>query len=117
MTQHDDTVALRHMLDYAYTARRLADGRTRADLDTDEMLQLALTRAVEVIGEAARRVSEEGRNIYAQIPWRAITGTRDRLIHGYDQVNPDILWRIVAQELPPLITELERILDAEDSDQ
>jgi len=114
MTQHDDTVALRHMLDYAHTARRLADNRTRADLDADEMLQLALTRAVEVIGEAARRVSEERRIMHPQIPWREITGTRDRLIHGYDVVNLDILWRIVHEELPPLIAELEQIVQAED---
>lgn len=115
MTQHDDTIALRHMLDFAHTARRLADGRSREDLDSQEMLQLALTRAVEVIGEAAKRVSDARRDMHPQIPWREITGTRDRLIHGYDMVNLDILWRIVQDELPPLITELERILAAEDT--
>ncbi len=111
MSRRDDSVAVRHMLDYARTARRLAAGRTREELDTDEMLQLALTRAVEVIGEAARRVSAEGRSQNAEIPWSKITGTRDRLIHGYDEVDLDVLWDIVVLNLPPLISQLERILE------
>ena len=101
------------MLEYARTARRLATDRARADLDADEMLHLALTRAVEVIGEAARRVSAEGRERYAEIPWSNITGTRDRLIHGYDMVDFDRLWQILQGDLPPLIGDLERILGEE----
>ena len=98
------------MLDYAQTARRLAAGRTRQDLDAEEMLHLALTRAVEVIGEAATRVSDATRKSQPDIPWSQITGTRNRLIHAYDRVNFDILWRIVDDELPPLIAQLEAIL-------
>jgi uncharacterized protein with HEPN domain len=113
MTRHDDTVALRHMLDYAQTARRLTAGRKRDDLDADEMLHLALARAVEVIGEAATRVSDATRQANPNIPWSQITGTRNRLIHGYDRVNFDILWRIVNDELPPLIAQLEVILSDE----
>lgn len=116
MSRRDDSVALRHMLDYARTARRLANDRSREELATDEMLRLALTRAVEVIGEAARRVSTEGRTRYADIPWSKITGTRDRLIHGYDQVDLEVLWNIVTENLPPLIAELERILEAADTE-
>lgn len=78
MTQHDDAVALRHMPDDAHTARRLAEGRSRDDLDSAEMLQLAPTRAVEVIGEAARRVTEARRTMDPHIPWREITGPRPR---------------------------------------
>jgi len=74
-----------------------------------------LTRAVEVIGEVARRVSAESREQYDAIPWSKITGTRDRLIHGYDQVDLDLLWNIVTVNLPPLITELERIQEADES--
>jgi uncharacterized protein with HEPN domain len=110
MTQRDDTAALRHMLDYAQTARRLVEGRTREDLDTDEMLRLALTRAVEVIGEAAKRVSSARREAYPGIPWAGIVSARNRLIHGYDLVDLDILWDIVTLDLPPLVAELERIL-------
>jgi len=110
MTRHDDLVAVRQMLDYARTARRLVTGRTRQDLDADEMFHLALTRAVEVIGEAAARVSDAMREAHPNIPWHQITGTRNRLIHGYDRVDFDILWRIASEDLPPLIAHLEAIL-------
>lgn len=110
MPRHDDRTALAHMLEYAQTARRLAIGRTRADLDADEMLRLAMTRAVEVIGEAAVRVSEAGRQAHSNIPWSQITAARNRLVHGYDMVDLGILWDIVALDLPPLEAELKRIL-------
>ena len=104
---------MRHMLEYARIARRMVASRTRADLDTDEMLRLATTRAVEVIGEAARRVSPETRQHHPAIPWSQAAGTRDRLVHGYDQVDLDVLWDILSLDLPPLILELERILGPE----
>jgi uncharacterized protein with HEPN domain len=113
MTQHDDTVSLRHMLDYAHTARRLADGRSREELDSDEMLQLALTRAVEVIGEAAKRVSPERQKKHPNIQWPQIMAARNRLIHGYDVINLNILWDIIQLDLPELIAELEQIVQAE----
>jgi uncharacterized protein with HEPN domain len=113
MSRHDDTVALRHMLDYARTAQRMVAGRSRQDLDTDEMLRLALIRAVEVIGEAAGRVSAAGHKAHPAIPWPQILGARHRLIHGYDTVNLDILWDIVTLDLPPLIAQLQTILPNE----
>lgn len=110
MPRHDDTVALRHMLEYAQTARRLAAGRTRRDLDADEMLLLALTRAIEVVGEAAGRVSDGGRKAHPSIPWPQITAARNRLIHGYDTVDLDVLWDIVSLDLPPLIEQLKALV-------
>jgi uncharacterized protein with HEPN domain len=101
------------MLDYARTARRLIAGRTREDLINDEMLSLATTRAVEVIGEAARRVSPETRLRCPAIPRSQVTGTRDRLVHAYDLVDLNVLWDILSLDLPPLIAELERILGLE----
>ena len=116
MPRHDDTVALRHMLDYAQTARRMAAERSRQDLDTDEMLRLALTRAVEVIGEAAARVSSRGQQTHRSIPWSQIVSARNRLIHGYDTIDLDILWDIVTLDLPPLITELSGVPGGEGHD-
>jgi len=113
MSRHDDITPMRHMLEYARTARRLMAGRIRSDLDTDEMLRLAMIRAVEVVGEAARRVSPELRDRHPTIPWSQAAGTRDRLVHGYDQVDLDILWDILTLDLPPMISELERILGPE----
>ena len=72
MTQHEDRVRLRHMLDYSRKAVAMIEGRAREDLDRDEMLCLALTRAVEIIGEAATRVSQAGQQRHGQIPWREI---------------------------------------------
>ena len=110
MPRHDDTVALRDMLDYARTARRVVCGRTRQDLDTDELLCLALTRAIEVIGEAAARVSTMAREKHPKIPWAQIIGVRNRLIHAYNTISLDILWKIATLDLPPLVEQLEAIL-------
>ncbi len=91
MSRHDDATRLRHMLDHAEEAVEMAKGRTRADLDSDRPLELSLTRLLEVIGEAAARVSEKSRSLTPSIPWEDIVGLRNRLIHGYDEVDLDIL--------------------------
>jgi uncharacterized protein with HEPN domain len=83
---------MRHMLDYAREARAMVDGRNRHDLDTDRMLQLALTHLVEIIGEAANRVSPEGRSRHPYSPWRDAIDTRNRFIHGYDSVDYDVVF-------------------------
>jgi uncharacterized protein with HEPN domain len=98
------------MLDYAQKAQAMIAGRQRTDLDSDFVLQLALTRAVEVIGEAASRVSEFSRSTHPDVLWRDIVGMRNRLIHGYDMVDLDLLWDTVMTDLPPLIAALERVL-------
>ncbi len=110
MTRHDDTVSIRHMFDHAVEAVEMARGRSRADLDRDRQLNLALVRLVEIIGEAAKRVGPATCEAHPQIPWTQIIGTRNRLIHGYDRVNFDILWRIVSGELPSLVEQLKTIL-------
>ena len=101
------------MLENARRAAELVSGRAREDLDSDVMLALALERAVEVIGEAARFVPEDLRNRYPDIHWRAIAGTPDKLIHGYFSVDHDVLWAIAAVELEGLIVQLERIVIVE----
>jgi len=101
---------MRHMLDHAREAVAMVHGRTRRDLDTDRMLQLAITRLVEIIGEAAGRVSKEGQQRYTDIEWPAVIGTRHRIVHGYDTVDYGIVWRIVTEELPHLIAALDRAL-------
>lgn len=105
-------VRLRHMLDHAREAVSMVRGKTRADLDTDRRLNLALVRLLEIIGEAAGRIAKEDRDRYSNIPWAEIVGLRNRLIHGYDEVDFDILWQIVTTDLPPLIKNLERSVEA-----
>lgn len=113
MTQHDDSVALQHMRDHAAEAAAIARTHSRHDLDADRLLALGLTKLVEIIGEAASRVSPAIRERYPHIPWKQIVGTRHRLVHGYDDIDFDILWRIVSVELPPLVHQLEAILAEE----
>ncbi len=110
MSQRNTMISLRHMMDHALEAVAMAAGRSRADLDQDRQFNLALVRLLEIIGEAASRVPQEEQVRYAEIPWPEIIGLRNRLIHGYDAVDFDILWQIVSNDLPPLIAELEKIL-------
>jgi len=102
------------MLDHAREAVALADGKVRSDLDSDRLLNLALVRLLEIIGEAASRVPKQEAALYPEITWPEIVSLRDRLIHGYDSVDFDILWQIVISDLPPLISALEVILKPKD---
>lgn len=113
MTQHDDIVRLQHMLENAREAVAMIKGKERSDLDRERMLELSLIRLIAVVGEAATRVTDEGQAKYPSIPWRQVVGMRNRLIHGYDQVDLHILWDTIEEDLPPLITELEKILEPE----
>lgn len=88
----------------------MARGRTRAELDIDRQLNLSLVRLLEVIGEAASRVERDQQKRYPEIPWPEVITLRNRLIHGYDRVDFDILWEIVTHDLPVLAASLEKIL-------
>lgn len=105
----DDSVRLRHMMDSAMEAVELIQGISRADLDTNRVLSLALVRLLEIVGEAASKVTVDTRQETPAIPWSQIVSLRHRLIHGYDTINMDILWKILADDLPVLIAQLKRI--------
>ena len=112
MSAHDDEVSLRHMLDHAREAVTLLQGRSRTDLDADRLLTLALVQLSQIIGEAARRVSARRRKRHPEIPWPQIIAFRNRLIHGYDTIDFDILWQILTVNLPALIAQLENIFSS-----
>jgi uncharacterized protein with HEPN domain len=105
-----DEVRLRHMLDAAREALRFAAGRSRADLDSDRMLVLSLVKSIEIIGEAASKVSAETRQEHPAVPWVDIVGMRNRLIHAYYDVDLDRVWDTLNADLPPLVAELEKIV-------
>jgi len=113
MSQHDDLVRLGHMLDHAREAAALVRGRSRKDLDANRVLSLALVRLLEIVGEAANRVSEDARERHPGIAWPQIISLRNRLVHGYDSVDMDILWQILQQDIPMLIAALERVVPPE----
>lgn len=110
MSRHKDMVRLGHMLDHAREALALTQSKDRADLGESRVLQLALVRLIEVVGEAAGRVSQEKQRELSHIPWAEIVGMRNRLIHGYDFLDLDILWQTVREDLPVLIAELEQVV-------
>jgi uncharacterized protein with HEPN domain len=111
MTRHEDAVRLRHLLDASRKARAFTRGRVRADLDRDEMLGLAVVRLLEIIGEAARAVSDDFKEEHPEIPWKAIVGARNRMIHRYFDVDLDIVWEIVETDLPDVVSKVEALLD------
>ena len=105
-------VRFRHILDHAREALDLVEGKSRADLDADRKLNLALVRLLEIVGEAAGRIPPAIYEKYPDVPWHEIISLRNRLIHGYDSVDFDILWQIVKNDLPPLIEKFEKIISS-----
>jgi uncharacterized protein with HEPN domain len=101
------------MLDHAREACTFVKGKRREDLDTDRMRTLALVRLLEIVGVAAGRLPGEFCTAHPEVPWAQIKALRNRLIHGYDSVDLDILWQILTGDLPPLIRKLEAILVSE----
>lgn len=105
-----DRIRLRHMLEAAEDALTLARGKSRADLDSTRGLVLALVKAVEIVGEAARTVTEPARLQAPGIPWGPIVRMRHRLVHEYFRINLDVLWQTVCNDLPPLVALLKEAL-------
>ena len=101
---------LRHMRDAASAALSFAAGKIREDLQSNLMFRFALIRAIEIIGEAATQITNESRTAHPEIPWSDIVGMRNRLIHGYFDVDLDILWRTVTDFLPPLLAALNQLI-------
>ena len=84
--------------------------RGREAFFADPMIQDAVVRNIEILGEAVKGVTEATRSAHPEIPWRKITGTRDRLIHGYFRVDLDVVWEIVEKELPALKENIAALL-------
>ena len=114
MLPHDNK-RLRHMLDSALEAVKFADGKSREDLDNDRKLVLAIIKSIEIIGEAASKVSENCQVENVEIPWKDIIGMRNKMIHGYFEVNHDIVWETVQTDIPRLIKALSNIIPKETS--
>jgi uncharacterized protein with HEPN domain len=107
----DDPTRLRHMLEAAREAMDMARGQHRGDLDTDRKLCLSLVHLLEIVGEAATGVSPDFRARHSDLPWKKIMGMRNRLIHGYFDVNLDIVWQTVTEDLPDLVGKLEQLTE------
>jgi uncharacterized protein with HEPN domain len=112
MTQHDDRIILRQILDHAEEAMQITKGKTYPEIQNNRILNLALARLLEIIGEAAGRVAKSTREKNPRIPWTAIIAMRNRLIHGYDQVDLNIVWDVIKNDLPQLVDELQKTLSS-----
>ena len=105
----EDRIRLLHMIDAAESAMNFVAGRQRGDLESDRMLQFALVRAIEILGEAASKVTVETRTANTGIPWNAIISMRNRLVHAYFDIDTDILWVAATTELPALLALLKPV--------
>lgn len=105
-----DLTYLGHMLDMARKAVAKTAEASREAYDMDENLRLALTHLVQVIGEAARHVSREFTVAHPEIAWVEIVGMRHKVVHDYLGVDEDIVWQVVSEDLPKLVTALEPLV-------
>ena len=110
MRKINDLTRLKHIRDSAKEALFFVKNRTREDLDHDRMLSLALVRLIEIMGEAANNVSGPCQAKYFKIPWRQIIGMRNRITHAYFDVNFDIVWQVITQDLSSLLIEAEKAM-------
>ena len=107
MSRRDDRISLVDMLNHAREAVALLGEAGPNDLAGDRTRELAVRKLVEIVGEAANRVSEQTRQSHQEIPWPQIVGMRNRLVHGYDDISLGRLCDTVKEDLPPLIEQLQ----------
>ncbi|MEI8300340.1 MAG: DUF86 domain-containing protein [Chlamydiota bacterium] len=105
-----DLIRLRHMLDSTQAILSFLKGKQRSDLDTDRLLLSGITRELEILGEAAGKVSLPTQHLFPDIPWRQLVGMRNRLIHAYFDVNHEVVWNTIKNDLPKFYTQLEKAI-------
>jgi uncharacterized protein with HEPN domain len=110
---HPDVTWLEDILIAARKIIRAAEGLTREEFEADEYRVLSVERLLEIIGEAAKQLSDPFRTQHPEIPWRQMAGMRDILIHAYRKINRDEVWKAVSLSIPALITAVEPLIPPE----
>jgi uncharacterized protein with HEPN domain len=110
MTLRTDIDFLNDILTAAHKAIDFTSGMSREQFRGDDKTIFAVVRALEIIGEATKRISQTVRDRHVQIPWRLMAGMRDKLIHDYISVNVEVVWETVTVNLPPLLPLLRQVL-------
>ena len=106
----NDHARLSHMIEAAQDAQSFLSGKSLNELQDSRQLAFAVVRALEIVGEAASQISQELRDRYPNIKWRDIISMRNKLIHAYFDINYNIVWTAVQEDIPKLIPELQKIL-------
>lgn len=109
----DDLNRLQHMLDAINDILIFSKNKERIDLEDNKMLSYSLIHLLEIIGEAANKISAEFQKKYSNIPWKAIIGMRNRLIHGYFDIDLDIVWKTIDEDIPKLKNKVEKVIEIE----
>jgi uncharacterized protein with HEPN domain len=109
MKQPDDLIRLQHIVDFADRAISYTAGLTQEEFTNNEVLQYACVHLLEIIGEAANDITDKTRGQYPDIPWLKMINMRNRLIHGYIDVNIDIVWLTIKDDLPTLTDQVRSI--------
>ena len=107
--QREDRARISDMIVAAEKVTRFVAGRRRQDLDTDDMLQFACIRGIEIIGEAAINISSAMRDAHPEVPWRKMAGMRNRIVHAYFEIDLDVVWKTATEELPQLLPVFRKI--------
>ena len=110
--QEADLIRLKHMLDASYEVVAFTTDKDQDDFNQDRKLHLSVVHLLEIIGEAGSHISDDVQKNYPQFPWKHIVGMRNRLIHGYFDINLVIVWKTATEDIPPLIKQLEQIISS-----
>ena len=109
----DDLAYIEHILDCIRKINEFSNGLSFKEFKTNEMVQDAIIRNIEIIGEASKKISKDTKQTYYKIPWKEIAGMRDKLIHDYLGVDVSVVWKTIQQDIPALeklISEIEKLI-------
>lgn len=109
----NDTIYLQHMLDSIFKIQDFIEDVDESGFKNSELIQSAVIRQIEIIGEATKQISQSIKRKYHRIPWRDIAGMRDKLIHGYFGVDIDAVWDTIQDDIPVLEKNIAQILEKE----
>jgi uncharacterized protein with HEPN domain len=105
----DDRPYIDHILQAITKIKKYTENLTRKEFESDELIQDAVIRNIEIIGEATKNLSKEFRKIHSDVPWRAMSGMRDKLIHDYVGIDFDVVWETIKEDMPVLEDALKDI--------
>ncbi len=105
----DDLAYVEHILDCIRKIKEFSEGLSFKEFSGNELVQDAIIRNIEFIGEASKKISSETKQIYFEISWKEIAGMRDKLIHDYLGVDVEVVWRTIKEDVPILERQIREI--------